>query len=119
MLVHGDYHPGNVLSDGERVTVVDWTWACLGDPARDLAYCRYDLTLANGPELAEAFTAAYVDAGGPGRPSPGWDLVAVASSLPTPASWLRGFHELGRVDLDAAMFEARGRAFLQAALARS
>jgi aminoglycoside phosphotransferase (APT) family kinase protein len=117
-LFHGDFHAGNVLSDGDRVTVVDWTWACLGDPGRDLAYCRYDLALANGPEAAEAFTSAYRAAGGPAVPSAGWDLVAVASSLPTPAEWLRGFVELGRDDLSAELFEARGGAYLAGVLDR-
>ncbi len=118
-LVHGDFHPGNVLADDRRLTVVDWTWASVGDPGRDLGYCRHDLTLAYGPEAAAAFTVAYVDAGGPAAPSAGWDLAAVASSLPTPADWLRGFTEHGRTDCTAASFEAAGRAFLADALARS
>lgn len=117
-LVHGDFHPGNVLTDGRSVTVVDWTWASVGDPGRDLAYCRYDLALAYGPEVAAAFTEAYVAAGGPATPSAGWDLVAVASSLPSPAGWLRAFLEQGRDDCTAAGFEAAGRTFLADALAR-
>lgn len=117
-LVHGDFHPGNVLADGRCATVVDWTWATVGDPGGDLGYCRYDLALAYGPDVATAFTTAYLDAGGPARPSAGWDLVAVASSLPTPAGWLRAFTEHGRDDCTAAGFESAGRAFLRDALAR-
>lgn len=117
-LVHGDFHPGNVLTDGERTTVVDWTWPVLGDPGRDLGYCRYDLTLGYGRDVAERFTAAYVAEGGVARPSPHWDLVAVTASLPTPAQWLRAFVELGRDDRTADGFEAAGRDFMADAFAR-
>ncbi|HVB09814.1 MAG TPA: phosphotransferase, partial [Bacillota bacterium] len=37
-LLHGDYHPLNVLTDGERITaVLDWTNAAAGDPRTDVA----------------------------------------------------------------------------------
>jgi aminoglycoside phosphotransferase len=37
-LLHLDYHPLNVLTDGERITaVLDWTNAAAGDPRTDLA----------------------------------------------------------------------------------
>jgi aminoglycoside phosphotransferase (APT) family kinase protein len=38
-LVHGDFKPGNVLIDGDRVTaVLDWETAHLGDPHEDLGW---------------------------------------------------------------------------------
>ncbi len=37
-LVHFDYHPLNVLTDGERITgIIDWANASAGDPRADLA----------------------------------------------------------------------------------
>lgn len=37
-IVHWDFNPGNVLSDGDRITgVVDWDDACAGDRGFDLA----------------------------------------------------------------------------------
>lgn len=38
-MVHGDLHPGHMLlaEDGEFVGVLDWTEACVSDPAIDLA----------------------------------------------------------------------------------
>jgi aminoglycoside phosphotransferase (APT) family kinase protein len=37
-LLHLDYHPLNVMTDGTRVTgVLDWTNACAGDPRADAA----------------------------------------------------------------------------------
>ena len=36
-VVHGDLHPLNVLADGDRVHVVDWTDSSLGDPYADIS----------------------------------------------------------------------------------
>lgn len=35
-LVHGDFHPGNVRGSDERLTLIDWSDACLGHPLLDL-----------------------------------------------------------------------------------
>ena len=34
---HGDFHPGNIIAAGDRLTAIDWTNACTGDPAGDAA----------------------------------------------------------------------------------
>jgi Ser/Thr protein kinase RdoA (MazF antagonist) len=50
-LTHMDFHPGNVLVDGGRVTgVVDWDGSCRGDRHFDLVTLRFDLAL-RAPEL--------------------------------------------------------------------
>src|SRR5262249_30969090 len=38
VICHGDLHPFNVLVDGDRVTVIDWTASLIADPAYDLAF---------------------------------------------------------------------------------
>jgi hypothetical protein len=35
-LVHGDFHPGNVRSDGQRAVILDWGDAFLGHPSFDI-----------------------------------------------------------------------------------
>jgi aminoglycoside phosphotransferase (APT) family kinase protein len=51
-LVHGDYRPGNLLFEADRISgVLDWEFAHLGSPLRDLAWLlaksnRVDPTLA-------------------------------------------------------------------------
>ena len=35
-LVHGDFHPGNVRSDGVRRVILDWTDSVIGHPALDV-----------------------------------------------------------------------------------
>ena len=36
-LCHGDYHPGNVMVSGDRVSVIDWSNAARGVPEADHA----------------------------------------------------------------------------------
>ena len=47
-LIHMDYHPLNVVSDGATVTgILDWAYAAAGDPRADLA--RTEITILSGP----------------------------------------------------------------------
>jgi aminoglycoside phosphotransferase (APT) family kinase protein len=62
VLVHGDFHPGNVLWQRGRVTgVVDWSAARLDARWSELAYCRADLCLLLGPDVADRLADAYSD----------------------------------------------------------
>jgi aminoglycoside phosphotransferase (APT) family kinase protein len=38
VVCHGDLHPFNVLADGDRLTLLDWTAAQIADPTYDLAF---------------------------------------------------------------------------------
>jgi aminoglycoside phosphotransferase (APT) family kinase protein len=38
VICHGDLHPFNLLADGDRVTVLDWSTALLGPRAYDVAF---------------------------------------------------------------------------------
>ncbi len=59
MLLHRDFHPGNVLWRYGRVSgVVDWLGACAGPAAADVAHCRVNL-LTMGAEAAERFTVSW------------------------------------------------------------
>jgi len=70
VLVHGDYRTGNLIYDGDRIAaVLDWEFACLGDPAIDLAWvCAASNRM--GSELVcqllprERFLARYAVASG-------------------------------------------------------
>jgi aminoglycoside phosphotransferase (APT) family kinase protein len=82
--LHRDYHPGNVLWDGARVTgVVDWATAALGPPGIDLARMRLNLAARHGKCAADHFSEAYVLAGGDASArDPYWDLLDAADLLP-------------------------------------
>lgn len=60
VLLHGDFWPGNLLWQGERLAaVIDWEDACLSDPMVDLGPARLELLWAWGEEAVERFTAHY------------------------------------------------------------
>jgi hypothetical protein len=60
LLVHRDFHPGNVLwSRGRLGGVVDWPNACLGPWECDVATCRLNLMRWAGLPAADGFLAAY------------------------------------------------------------
>ena len=63
--LHRDFQPGNVLwQDGEVTGVVDWVETSTGPADLDVAHCASNLATLHGAEVGEAFTAAYVAAGG-------------------------------------------------------
>ncbi len=66
--IHGDFMPSQLLVDEERVAVVDFDNACLGDPAMDVGNFMAKLhrtAVRKGHShhyhLAQAFLAEYVD----------------------------------------------------------
>jgi len=58
-LVHGDFHPWNVHDDGERISIIDWSDACIGHPFFDLP--TY-LGRTRDVTLRRAILDAYLDA---------------------------------------------------------
>jgi len=64
VLLHRDFHPGNVLWRRGTVSgMVDWQGACTGPAAADVAHCRVNL-LTFGIDAAEHFTALWQQASG-------------------------------------------------------
>ena len=64
VLLHRDFHPGNVLwRRGAVCGVVDWTGACTGPAVADVAHCRVNL-LTVGADAAGRFTAMWQSAAG-------------------------------------------------------
>ena len=84
VFMHRDYHPGNTLWSGGRLTaIVDWTLASFGPAEFDLAHMRANLAVSYSLETADAFLAAYGDAVGQVVSyDPWWDLRAVLDWVP-------------------------------------
>ena len=62
VFTHGDFHPGNVLWQRGRISgVVDWSAARLDSRWSELAYCRADVCLLLGPDVADRLADAYSD----------------------------------------------------------
>ncbi|MGH7610176.1 MAG: phosphotransferase family protein [Candidatus Dormibacteria bacterium] len=101
VLIHRDFHPGNVLWLRGRISgLVDWQAACLGPAVVDIGHCRANL-LAVGSGAASRFTACWEQLSGE-RFHPWADVVAIVGLLD-------GLRE-GRPDDAAAIEEALARA---------
>ncbi|MET0410876.1 MAG: aminoglycoside phosphotransferase family protein [Polyangiaceae bacterium] len=58
-LVHGDFHPGNVRSNGERSVILDWTDAFLGHPAFDILRLCEGCSESDAAPLIAAWSARW------------------------------------------------------------
>lgn len=115
-LVHGDFHPGNVLrSDSHISGVVDWAGAIVADPRYDVAYCALDLTLFASHDVAEQFVTAYEQLRGPLTGMWFFRLLAAATALPDPADWAVGYRGHG-VEVDDDALRGRFTEWVEAAL---
>ena len=71
VLLHRDFHPGNVLwRRGAVCGVVNWVGACTGPAVADVAHCRVNL-LTVGADAAGRFTAMWQSAAGAAVPPVG------------------------------------------------
>lgn len=60
VLLHRDYHFGNLLWEGDSVSaVLDWISSCIGPRAADLAHCRWNLCRFYGKDACDFFTDEY------------------------------------------------------------
>jgi len=117
VLIHRDYHPGNVLIDEGAVSgIVDWPNACAGPPEIDVAHCRVNLAIVHGIDVATAFAAfAATD---PHRQA-FFDLIdcfdlldeefeAARTGLPSdPAAPLEALHAMGAPKLTVELVRSR------------
>lgn len=123
-LVHRDFHPSNILVDGERITgVVDWGELSIADPAVDVAWSYMILATESSAALADLFKQSYTRRNpGVNRTLPFWKVFSGCKRLTTIATirahrperlamWSEA-PELGRL----ADSEAAARAFLQQCL---
>ncbi|MCZ6710353.1 MAG: aminoglycoside phosphotransferase family protein [Gammaproteobacteria bacterium] len=113
--LHRDYHPVNVLWQGEVISgVVDWVNACMGPPGVDVAHCRLNLVLMYGLAAADGFLDAYRDAVHGYEHHHYWDLDAALAWFPDPTSY-PPWQEFGLSPIDPALLKQRIRDFLIAA----
>jgi aminoglycoside phosphotransferase (APT) family kinase protein len=108
-LVHGDYWPGNTIWHRERLSgVIDWEMAHLGDPARDVATCRCDLSILFDVDAADEFTRRYERARGAAAADLDfWNLFITSNAMRYMHEWVAGYQALGRADLDGPTALAR------------
>jgi aminoglycoside phosphotransferase (APT) family kinase protein len=83
VFIHRDYHPGNVLWQGGKVSgLVDWVNASLGSPWADVGHCRENLASELGQQAADRFLELYREASGRQDDyHPYWDISAAIGGL--------------------------------------
>ncbi|MFI2639784.1 alpha/beta fold hydrolase [Streptomyces sp. NPDC018610] len=125
--LHRDYHPGNVLFDGEgedvRVSgVVDWVETSWGPADLDVAHCSTALALLHGPEHGLGFRKRYEALGGrrlaDGPDHLYWRLLDALHYCPEAAKLAGPWRELGRGDLTPEVLAARLEAYVTGLLER-
>ena len=108
VLVHGDFHAGNVHWMRGRVSgVIDWEMARWGPAAADVAYAYLDLMLAAGRPSAVSFLDRYVMRLGMPAGFDAWLLVAATRPLPDPAAWLPSYALAGYCGLTPTLLRRR------------
>jgi aminoglycoside phosphotransferase (APT) family kinase protein len=60
---HGDFHPDNVLIDGDTATIIDWTTASIGNPVADFALTSLILQLGAPPPSSSLWTRIAIPVG--------------------------------------------------------
>ncbi|SDW40996.1 Phosphotransferase enzyme family protein [Marininema mesophilum] len=116
--IHRDFHPANVLWEGEKVSgVVDWVNACLGPAEADVAHCRLNLALLRGIDAAESFLRAYQQEAGISY-DPWWDMNGMASWFEEPPRVYKGWPAFGVHDLTGEIVQERAEHFLEVTLGK-
>jgi aminoglycoside phosphotransferase (APT) family kinase protein len=60
-IIHGDYHPGNIVYNGERYTIIDWTNIQQMDARLDLAWALLMLEFYVSPRYERIFRQTYLE----------------------------------------------------------
>ncbi|MDQ6671992.1 MAG: phosphotransferase [Chloroflexota bacterium] len=119
ILIHGDFHPGNLLWSRGRLTgVVDWASLGRGPRAYEVAHCRADLALLFGRLTADRLLERYAaDTGETPSGLALWDLYCGLIALENFRFWLVAYGEQGLVASNARQIRARLLVFVGRALA--
>ena len=119
VLIHGDFHPGNVIwTRGIVSGVTDWSDSRLGPRWYEVAYCRADVAVLLGTAAADRLTRHYVTITGQQPVDLAlFDLICGLRARESAASWLTAYREQGRTDTPR-QFASRVTPFLRQALAQ-
>lgn len=118
VLVHGDFHAGNLLWHSSRLSgVIDWADAGVGAAGRDLAHLRWETVLRYDLDVLDLVQHAYQDEVGRSMPNtPIWDLLFVWKLGDAIRSWIWFFELEGRGAVTLEQLERRRLLFVEHAL---
>jgi aminoglycoside phosphotransferase (APT) family kinase protein len=80
-LVHGDFHPGNVIRDGDRLVLIDWGDSGVGHPLLDHAAFVERLPPADLAAVVDRWSARWREAVPGCDPDRARDLLAPVAAL--------------------------------------
>lgn len=92
-VLHGDYHPENIIvgEGGSGLTILDWSFADVGDYRLDLAWSALWTGTMAGERARDTFLKDYGEAaGGPIDDLEYFEVLKLGARLVTVASWLGG-----------------------------
>ena len=100
-LVHRNFHPNNLLSDGLHITgVLDWDELTIADPAADVAWSRMVLETEVSPQLGDSFSDSYQRRHPEvAATQPFWEVFAACKRLTTLTALQRTVDECGTDDV--------------------
>lgn len=118
--LHRDFHLGNILWEGDRVSgVVDWVETSWGPAALDVAHATTYLAMLHGLQAAEHFGSLYDDLA-PGRAQTSgrryWQVMDIVGYLPDPSKVTRPWRELG-IEITDDLARRRLEGYLASVLA--
>lgn len=115
-LVHRDFHPGNVLWAGDKITgIIDWAETSWGPADLDVMHSRTNFAVLHSIDQAYEFSAAYARHGGTVDSDPEarrfWAVSDILGFLPDPRPILRALMVI-RPELTAEVICDRLEQFL-------
>lgn len=119
ILRHGDYWPGNVLWQGDKLSaVIDWEECRIGEALSDLAIARLDVLWVLDLDAMHHFTEVYqakmnLNLGD----LPYWDLCASLRPIQVMDHFVTAYPKLGRPDITVQTLERDHQLFVGQALA--
>lgn len=125
--LHRDFHPGNVLFDGDgdaiRISgVVDWVETSWGPADLDVAHCSTALALLHGVPLGLSFADRYLAGGGQLAEQRAahlyWRLIDALALAPDAEKVAVPWRKLGRTDLTPSLLAGRLEEYIVALFER-
>lgn len=118
--IHRDYHPCNVLWNGDKVSgIVDWVNACRGPAGIDIGHSRWNLAQLFDVPTADAFLSAYKrHAGLSFTYDPYWDLLSLIDTQFGPPVVYQGWTAFGVTGLTDELMRVRVDRYMASLLQR-
>lgn len=112
VFIHRDYHPTNILWEGNKLSgVVDWINACRGPALVDVAHCRINLVMLYGLEVADQFLEAYLHYS-QSPYTPYWDILGYFDFVDEHLDIYDGWTALGHSNLTQQIMRQRSDEYI-------